>query len=122
MAVRRLPQVEIPELKTLQEMNTMLAERVQQWYAEAENRGELRGERRGERRGWAKGSMEGEARGEVRDKATALWQLLEVRWGSVPETFKQQLLELTSEQLSQCLTWVLTAQTLEEVWPSFTKH
>jgi len=111
---RRLPQVEIPELKTLQEMNTMLAERVQQWYAEAEKRGELRGEQRG----WVKGAMEGEVRG----KATAWWQLLEVRWGSVPETFKPQLLELTSEQLSECLTRVWTAQSLEEVWPGVTKH
>lgn len=119
---RRLPQVEIPELKTLQEMNTMLAERVQQWYAEAERRGELRGELRGEQRGWAKGAMEGEVRGEVRGKAMALWQLLEIRWGSVPETFKQQLLELTSEQLSECLTRVWTAQSLEEVWPGVTKH
>jgi hypothetical protein len=31
-------------MKTLQEMNSMLAERVQQWYAEAEQRGWQRGE------------------------------------------------------------------------------
>jgi hypothetical protein len=76
--------------------------------------------------GWQDGRLEGimigGAHGEVRGKATLLLQLLEYRFGQVPEDFKQRVLALTSDQLSQSATYVLTAQSLEEVLSALTKH
>jgi hypothetical protein len=51
-----------------------------------------------------------------------LLQLLEYRFGQVPEDFKQRVLALTSDQLSQSATYVLTAQSPEEVLSALTKH
>jgi hypothetical protein len=68
------------------------------------------------------GEARGEARGKLEGKASALLQILEYRFGQVPEDFKQRVLALTSDQLSRSATSVLTAPNLEEVLSALTRH
>ncbi|BAP55356.1 putative transposase [Thioploca ingrica] len=130
---RRLPNVAIPEVKTLQEMKTMLAETVQQWYAQAEQQGwqqgwqqgqqegRLEGWQQGQQEGWQQGVLAGEIRGEIRGetrgKAILLLQLLASRFGSVPTELEQQIYTLPAEQLSQCVIRLWSAPCIEDVLP-----
>ena len=60
---RRWPAVTLPEIQELQEMHTMLAETVQQWYAEAEEQGWQQGWQRGLQQGRQEGLQQGRQEG-----------------------------------------------------------
>ena len=104
---KNVPKTPIPEVVELQEMNTMLYETIQNWYKEAEVRGEKRGEKRGEARG--------EKRGEARGKAELIINLLETKFGSILASVKTAIIRLDSETLLKCSQRLFTAKTWQDV-------
>jgi len=96
---KNVPNVKVPEFVELQEMKTMLHETMQNWYRDAEIKGEARGE----------------ARGDTQGKTEMLTHLLESKFGVLP-TFERTTIErLDSEALLKCSERLLTAKTLQEV-------
>ena len=76
----------------------------------------------GEARGRSAGLVEGEARGEARGRAKALLQLLEMRFGAVPEGVQARVL---AASLSDLETWngaVLDAGDLDAVFRDGSTH
>jgi len=89
---KRQPQIILPEIHDLQEMQTMLAETVQQWYDEAEQQGQLAGER------------------------LLLKFQLQAKFGDLSSNVEEHLETLNTQQLFDCAKRLLTATTLEEVF------
>ena len=93
----RLPEnAYLEDMHTLQEMHSMLAERVEQWRREYEERGVKQGIRRGE--------------------AQLLLRLLTRRFGTLPNEIQQRLDQATTTELEQWADNILDATTLEEVF------
>ena len=129
---RNVPEVHIPEVTDIQEMNTMLAETAQKWYQEAEMKGRqegwLEGRQEGRQEGWLEGHQEGrqegiaigEERGELRGRLASLTHslvtVLKAKFGELPETSYSHINQLNKVQLDHCLKKALSAKTLEEVF------
>jgi hypothetical protein len=96
---KNVPNIQIPEVVELQEMNSMLYETIQNWYKDAEKRGEARGE----------------ARGEVK----LFLNLLETKFGHLPASVKTTVNNLDSETLLKCSQRLFTAKTWQEVIEPF---
>ena len=95
---RLLPGEEVPEINDLQEVETMLAERVEQWTSRWEQRGMQRGMQRGE--------------------AAVLERLLLKRFGSLDESVRLRLNTATLEQLEVWTDRILDAARIEDVFES----
>ena len=104
---KNVPNIPIPEVVELQEMNTMLYETIQNWYKEAEIRGKAEGK--------AEGKVEGKAEGKVEGKAELIINLLETKFGSIPVSVKTAITCLDSETLLKCSQRLFTAKTWQEV-------
>jgi predicted transposase/invertase (TIGR01784 family) len=115
----RVPDVSVPEITELQEMNDMLYETVQGWYREAEAKGEARGITIGEARGEAKGITIGEARGEAKGKtegkADFLLKMLELKFGPLEAEIRERVYKLDNAALEKCAERLLQAESLWEV-------
>jgi len=98
-------------LLLLQEMKTMLHETMQNWYRDAEIKGEARGITIGEERGITIGEERGEARGETK----ILTHLLETKFGILPPSERATIERLNSDAMLKCSERLLTAKTLQEV-------
>jgi len=96
----RLPGIELPEMSDLDEVNTMLAERVKQWTEE-----------------WkAEGMQAGRQQGRQEGEAALLLRQLTRKFGPIDEPTRVRVLGADAEQL---LVWgerVLSAETLEELF------
>ena len=93
---RRIPRTRLPEFNDLSEVQTMLAERVQEWTKQWRDEG------------WTEGVQAGEA--------ALLLRQLERRFGPLTDPQKQRVQTATSETL---LLWgdrVLTARSIDEVF------
>jgi len=88
---KNVPNIPIPEVVELQEMNSMLYETIQNWYKDAEKRGEERGE------------------------AKLLLNLLETKFGSLPASVKTTVNRLDSDTLLRCSQRLFTAKTWQDV-------
>ena len=95
---RLLPGEEVPEINDLQEVETMLAERVEQWTSRWEQRGMERGMQRGE--------------------AAVLERQLLKRFGSLDESLRLRLNTATLEQLEVWTDRILDAVRIEDVFES----
>jgi len=96
----RLPGVSLPEIADLNEVDNMLAERVQEWTQQ-----------------WkAEGREEGREEGRKEGEITLLTRLLESRFGPLDETVKGRLEGADAEQLLRWGERVLVAKTLETVF------
>jgi hypothetical protein len=96
----RVPGVEFNNLNDLQEVQSMLAERVIEWTEEWK------------RQGIEKGRQEGRQEGE----AALLLRLLELRFGPLSETSRAQVRAADAETLLRWGERILTAATLEDVF------
>jgi len=108
----RLPGIELPERYDLNEVNTMLAERVKQWTEEWKAEGLQAGLQQGLEQGLQEGRQEGRQEGE----AALLLRLLTRKFGPIDEPTRTRVLAADAEQL---LVWgerVLSAETLLEVF------
>ena len=95
-----MPGQAIPEVNELQEIDTMLAETVDNWT------------RQWKEEGLREGRLEGRLEGE----SAVLRKLLERRFGPLPDWARQRLAEAAVEQLEAWALEVLDAGTLEEVF------
>jgi flagellar biosynthesis/type III secretory pathway protein FliH len=91
----RLPGVALPEIENLQEVKTMLAERVQEWT----------------RQWWEEGRQEGRQQGE----AAILLRQLERKFGPLGANVRERITRADAERLLVWSERVLTATSLEEV-------
>ena len=93
---KNLPDVEIPEVIELQEMNAMLRENMQLWYQTAEKKGE--------------------ARGNTQGKAEMLLYLLANKFGQVDDNTQDIIYSLDENSLFECVKRILLgAQSVQEV-------
>ena len=100
----RVPGVEFTNLNDLQEVQSMLAERVIEWTEEWK------------REGMEKGRLEGRQEGRQEGEASLLLRQLELRFGPLSEGSRAQVRAADADTL---LLWgdrVLTAATVEEVF------
>jgi hypothetical protein len=96
----RLPGVDIPELADLNEVNTMLAERVKEWTQQ-----------------WkAQGKQEGLEEGRKKGETAMLCKMLELKYGPLPLWAQEKIAQADAEAIEQWAAKLLNAQTLEEVF------
>lgn len=92
----RLPGVEIAEVQDIQEVKSMLAERVKEWTRDWENQGMQKGLQKG--------------------RVELLLKLLERKFGAVEEATRQRVAAATSNQLERWGERILTVTTLDEMF------
>ena len=86
----------------------MLAETVQQWYAEAEAQGLQRGLQQGIQQGIQTGQLKGEQ--------SLFHYQLQTKFGQLAPEVEERISTLNTEALHRCVKRLLTAVTLEEVF------
>jgi predicted transposase YdaD len=104
----RLPGVELPELADLNEVNTMLAERVMEWTRQWK----AQGMQEGIEKGIEKGREEGRKSGEI----ALLRKMLELKYGPLPPWVDDQIAQADTADIEQWAANLLSAQTLEAVF------
>ena len=100
----KIPGVELEEFEDLQEVQSMLAERVKKWTEEWRQQG------------LARGIEQGIARGIPQGEAQILRRLLTRRFGALPELAEAKLSQASNETLELWADRILDAATLEEVF------
>jgi len=110
---RLLPGENLPELHDLVEVETMLAEHVEEWTQKWKREGLREGLREGERKGKQEGKLEGERTGKLEGKADALKRLLRVRFGDLPPWAQARIDAATLGQLDAWLDGIFQAATLD---------
>lgn len=105
---QRKGKLALPRVCDLEELEMSLAQRMDEWAAQHEQRGMQKGEKKGEKRGLAKGRQEGAAR--------VLQQLLARRFGPLPADI---VAKLNAAQAADIRRWsgrLLTAGSLDAVF------
>ena len=100
----RVPGVEFSNLNDLQEVQSMLAERVIEWTEEWK------------RQGAEKGRQEGLEEGLQKGEATLLSRMLELRFGPLSEGNRAKVRAADADTLLRWGERILTAATVEEVF------
>jgi hypothetical protein len=105
---RRMPGAVVPELTDLQEVRTMLAERVKEWTQQWRDEGWEEGRNEGRNEGRKEGRKEGGAQ--------LLVHLLERKFGPLDATVTARIAQADAEQFLVWAERVLTADRLEDVF------
>lgn len=105
---RLMPNDTIPEVNELQEIDTMLAERVEEWTEQWKREGLMQGMQEGMQQGMLLGRLAGES--------TLLQRQLTRRFGPITPEFQARLQNATLEQIEQWAENILDAPTLEDVF------
>ena len=92
---RLMPGQEVPEVNELQEIDTMLAETVEEWTRQWKADGLQQGRQEGRQEGLQEGIQQGLLRGE----RVLLQKQLERRFGALPPWVSERLAQATPEQL-----------------------
>lgn len=100
----RMPEVAFDEIQDLQEVHSMLAERVKEW------------SKNWKQEGIEEGIEEGLQKGEIKGEMNLLLRQLEWRFGAVSETITARVKQADSPTLQLWSKRILTAQTIEEVF------
>jgi hypothetical protein len=96
----RVPGIAIPEVQDLQEVESMLADRVKEWTEQ-----------------WKReGRAEGRAEGRTEGGATMLLRQLELKFGPLPTEFRARIEAADAERLLRWGERVLTAERLDDVF------
>ncbi len=95
----------IPETQTLEEVETMLAERIEQWTRKLKREGIAEGRQEGRREGLEAGLRNGQL--------ALLTQLLTRRFGPLPEWAETRLEAASLDQLQSWAEAIFDAQSLE---------
>jgi hypothetical protein len=120
----RIPGVDMPELADLNEVNTMLAERVmewtRQWKAQGMQEGLEKGREEGLEKGLEKGLEEGLQKGREegwKGGETALFiRMLESKFGPLPPWATDKIAQADAESIECWAANLLKAETLEAVF------
>jgi len=94
----------VPEHDTLEEVETMLAERMEQWM------------RKWKREGLAEGRREGRAEGKQEGRTAVLTRQLTLKFGVLPEPLQHRLGEASSDELDLWAERILFAENIEDVF------
>src|SRR5690606_35067047 len=108
----RLPGVPIPAMQALQEVDDLLAERVQQWYREHEERGLAKGMEKG----MEKGRQEGLVEGRSAEARLILSRLLARRFGEMATKRLEHIKSADIDTLEKWTDRVLDATTPEDIF------
>jgi hypothetical protein len=112
----RLPDVEMPEMADLNEVNTMLAERVKEWTRQWKAQGMEEGLEKGLKKGLEKGREEGREEGRKTGETNMLCKMLELKYGPLPPWTQDKIAQADSDSIEQWAAKLLSAQTLEEIF------
>ncbi|MCX7112077.1 MAG: Rpn family recombination-promoting nuclease/putative transposase [Proteobacteria bacterium] len=107
----RMPGVDFENLNELQEVKSMLAERVIEWTEEWKQQGI----QKGIELGWEKGLQEGRQEGRQEGEASLLFRLMELRFGRVDEQTRHRLQTADAETLLRWGDRLLSAASAEDV-------
>ena len=102
----------LEDLGDLLETDTMLAERIENWFDEATQKGMQKGMQQGMQQGMRKGMQQGVLKGE----ANILSKLLRLRFGALSPKAVERLSRATESELDAWSEAVLSAPTLEAVF------
>jgi predicted transposase YdaD len=105
---RLVPEETIPELTELQEIDNMLAERVEQWTEKWKQQGMQQGVQQGMQQGVQQGMQQGESKILIRQ--------IQKRFGSLPTWAKEKIEQATEAQIEHWAENILDAPTLEDVF------
>jgi len=114
----KLPGLELPEVQSLQEVRSMLAERVKSWTEEWKRQGLDEGRREGLDEGRREGLDEGRREGRQEGISHLLRRQMEKRFGVLPEEIIDLLAKASPAELEQWGENLLDAPSLEEVFRS----
>jgi len=112
----KLKGVDFPRLNELEEVDAMLAERVQEWTREWEQRGMLRGLEQGLEQGREQGREEGREQGRKEGEAALMKKQLARRFGPLSPQIEQRLGQANAEQLLDWGERILSAETIDQVF------
>jgi len=115
---RLMPGQDVPEVNELQEIDTMLAETVDEWTRQWKADGLQQGLLQGLQEGRQKGRQEGRQEGRKEGERVLLQKQLERRFGTLPTWVCQHLLEADPEQLEAWALDLLDAVNLEDIFPA----
>jgi predicted transposase YdaD len=101
---------------TLEEIETMLAERIDQWNREMVEKGIQIGIQKGIQEGIQKGRQEGIQKGIQKGKAEALLQQLGLKFGPISPEIQERVAAADSDRLLEWSGRILTAERLEDVF------
>ncbi|MBK8577232.1 MAG: Rpn family recombination-promoting nuclease/putative transposase [Candidatus Accumulibacter sp.] len=96
---RLMPGQEVPEVNELQEIDTMLAETVEEWTRQWKADGLQQGRQEGRQEGLREGLQVGIQQGLLRGERVLLQKQLERRFGALPPWVSERLAQATPEQL-----------------------
>jgi flagellar biosynthesis/type III secretory pathway protein FliH len=108
----RLPGVDVPEMADLNEVNTMLAERVKEWTQQWKAEGMKEGFKEGIEKGREEGREEGRRTGET----ILLTKMLELKYGPLPQWAQDKIAQADAGTIESWAANLLSAQTLEAVF------
>ncbi|MBF0548138.1 MAG: Rpn family recombination-promoting nuclease/putative transposase [Candidatus Riflebacteria bacterium] len=106
----------LPELENLKEVQTMLAETLEDLVGKWKNDGMKKGEKIGEKRGEKKGEKKGEKIGEKKGKIDYISKLLSLKFGTIEKKYMGILQKASINKLDKFVEKILFATTIEEVF------
>ena len=98
----------LPRIDDLQELNVMLAERLEEWAHAYKAEGKAEGQ--------AEGKAEGKVEGRAEGAALALQKLLQKRFGAVPPLLLARISSASLDQLEVWLDQVFDASSLDDLF------
>jgi predicted transposase/invertase (TIGR01784 family) len=111
----RMPGVEFGHLNDLQEVHSMLAERVIEWTEQWKREGLEKGLEEGRQQGLQQGLQEGLQQGLQQGEAALLLRLLERRFGTLDEEHRSRVRAADAETLLRWGDRLLTAESPNDV-------
>jgi flagellar biosynthesis/type III secretory pathway protein FliH len=103
-----MPFDQMPERLSLEGVETMLAERIEEWNRQLAEKNLQKGRREGRQEGLLEGRREGEAR--------ALLRLLEKKFGALPKSAQSRIAKAELTRLSEWFDRAVTAERLDDVF------
>jgi len=105
----------IQEINQLEELTTMLADRIDEWEARWVAKGRTEGEARGLKKGRTEGLEKGLEKGRTEGQAQLLIRLLEEKFGPLATRVQTQIYALDESQVLECVKRTFTANTVQQV-------
>ena len=102
----------LPQVDDLQEINVMLADRLEQWALGYMAEGELKGRQEGKQEGRQEGRQEGKQEGEM----LALQKLLAKRFGAIPANITALIANASVQDIESWFDQAIDAQRLSDIF------
>jgi predicted transposase YdaD len=103
-----MPEEEVPDTLGLEDFQTMLAKRVEEWNEKLLERGRQEGELKGRQEGRKEGRQEGEA--------GVVLRLLERKFGSLDARSRKRVMSADEDRLLDWAERTLVAETISDVF------